>query len=74
LVEIKWKVGKETAGKKLENPISIKANEMARLVFEVDPKHPIIVDKFESTEVLARIAFMDGNQAVMLGRVADVEF
>jgi elongation factor 1-alpha len=73
LVEIKWKVGKETAGKKLENPISIKANEMARLVFEVDPKHPIIVDKFESTEVLARVAFMDGNQAVMLGRVVDVE-
>jgi len=47
---------------------------MARLVFSVDPKHPIIVDKFESTEVLARVAFMDGNQAVMLGRVVDVTF
>jgi elongation factor 1-alpha len=73
LIEIKWKMGKETGNQKLENPPNIKANEMGCLVFEVNPKHPIIVDSFNATEVLGRIAIMEGNSAVMLGKVTAVE-
>jgi len=73
LIELKWKMGKETGNQKLENPPNIKANEMGCLVFEVNPKHPIIVDSFQSTEVLGRIAIMEGNAAVMLGKVTSVE-
>jgi elongation factor 1-alpha len=68
--EINWKVGKETGGKKLEAPHSLKANEMAQIVFE--PQQPLVVDSFKSCEGLSRIAFLDGNTAVMLGKVVAV--
>eukprot|EP00199_Chlamydomonas_sp_CCMP681_P001328 CAMPEP_0119115718 /NCGR_PEP_ID=MMETSP1180-20130426/51890_1 /TAXON_ID=3052 ORGANISM="Chlamydomonas cf sp, Strain CCMP681" /NCGR_SAMPLE_ID=MMETSP1180 /ASSEMBLY_ACC=CAM_ASM_000741 /LENGTH=606 /DNA_ID=CAMNT_0007104807 /DNA_START=108 /DNA_END=1928 /DNA_ORIENTATION=- len=64
---INWKVGKETGGKKAENPHSLKANEMAEVVFE--PMQPLIVDSYKNCEGLSRIAFLDGNTAVMLGKV-----
>ena len=60
-------VGKETGGKKLEAPHSLKANEMAEVVFE--PCQPLVVDNFKNCEGLSRIAFLDGNTAVMLGKV-----
>jgi len=62
-----FKVGKETGGKKLESPHSLKSNEMAQVVFE--PQQPLVVDSFKSCEGLSRIAFLDGNTAVMLGKV-----
>jgi elongation factor 1-alpha len=64
---INWKVGKETGGKKMEGAHSLKANEMAEVVFE--PMQPLIVDTFKNCEGLSRIAFLDGNTAVMLGKV-----
>lgn len=60
-------VGKETGGKKMEGPHGLKANEMAEVVFE--PCQPLIVDSFKNCEGLSRIAFLDGNTAVMLGKV-----
>lgn len=63
-------VGKETGGKKLDEPHSLKANEMAQVVFE--PCQPLVVDDFKSCEGLSRIAFLDGNTAVMLGKVVKV--
>ena len=60
-------VGKETGGKKLDEPTVLKANEMAQVVFE--PCQPMIVESFKSCEGLSRIAFLDGNTAVMLGKV-----
>ena len=60
-------VGKETGGKKLEHPHALKANEMAEVVFE--PCQPLVVDSFKNCEGLSRIAFLDGNTAVMLGKV-----
>ena len=60
-------VGKETGGKKLEGPHALKANEMAEVVFE--PCQPLVVDSFRNCEGLSRIAFLDGNTAVMLGKV-----
>jgi elongation factor 1-alpha len=70
IVSIVWKVGKETGGKKLESPHSLKANEMAEVVFE--PVKPLVVDTFQSCEGLSRIAFLEGNSAVMLGKIMKV--
>jgi len=63
----KWKMGKETGGKKMEEPHSLKSNEMAECVFE--PQQPLVADTFKNCEGLSRIAFMDGNGVVMLGKV-----
>ena len=68
--KIDWKVGKETGGKKLDEPTVLKANEMAQVIFE--PCQPMIVEGFKSCEGLSRIAFLDGNTAVMLGKVRDI--
>jgi elongation factor 1-alpha len=70
ITKIDWKVGKETGGKKLEAPHALKANEMAQVTFE--PVQPLVVDSFKSCEGLSRIAFLDGNTAVMLGKVVAV--
>merc|ERR1711916_352255 len=69
--KLNWKVGKETGKKKLEDPHSLKSNEAAEIVFE--PIQPLIVDAFPNCEGLSRIAFLDGNTAVMLGKVVSVE-
>merc|ERR1712137_453315 len=70
LKTIDWKVGKESGGKKAELPHSLKSNEMAQCVFE--PTQPFVVDSFKACEGLSRIAFLDGNSAVMLGKVVKV--
>ena len=70
--EIKWKMGKDTANKKLDAPHSIKANEMAELVFE--PQQPFVIDSFKSCEGLGRVAILEGNGVVMLGKCISVEF
>jgi len=67
----KWKMGKETGGKKMEEPHSLKSNEMAECVFE--PQQPLVADTFKNCEGLSRIAFMDGNGVVMLGKVVSCE-
>jgi len=71
MVQLKWKVGKETGGKKVENPPHLKANEMAEIVFE--PQHPFVVDTFTNCEGLGRVAIMEGASVVMLGKVMAVE-
>merc|ERR1712225_177061 len=58
LVKINWKMGKETGGEKAEGAI--------------EPQQPMVVDSFDKCEGLSRIAFMDGNSAVMLGKVMAV--
>jgi len=62
-----WKIGKETGGKKLEEPHSLKSNEMAEITFT--PQQPLVVDTFKNCEGLSRIAFLDGNGVVMLGKI-----
>merc|ERR1712110_801346 len=70
LADIDFKKGKETGGKKAESPHSLKSNEMAQCKFE--PLQPFMVDAFKNCEGLSRIAFLDGNTAVMLGKVMKV--
>jgi elongation factor 1-alpha len=69
LVKIDWKIGKETGGDKADCPPHLKTNDQAQAIFE--PQQPMVVDKFSSCEGLARIAFLDGNSAVMLGKVQE---
>ena len=66
-----WKMGKETGGKKMEDPHSLKSNEMAECSFQ--PQQPLVCDSFKNCEGLSRVAFMDGNGVVMLGKVTTVE-
>merc|ERR1712054_723180 len=68
---IVWKMGKETGGKKMEDPHSLKSNEMAQVQFQ--PLQPFVVDSFKNCEGLSRVAFMDGNGVVMLGKVISCE-
>jgi len=67
MTEITWKMGKETGGQKLENPPHLKANEVAQATFE--PMTPLVCDNFKNCEGLSRIAFLDGNTVMMLGKV-----
>jgi len=68
---IKWKMGKETGGKKMEDPHALKSNEMAQCSFQ--PQQPLVCDTFKNCEGLSRVAFMDGNGVVMLGKVVTCE-
>ena len=45
-------------------------NDLAEVVFV--PQQPLVVDSFKNCEGLSRIAFLDGNTAVMLGKVTNV--
>jgi len=67
LVQINWRLGKETGGEKAEGAMELKTNDQAEAVFM--PQQPMVVDSFANCEGLARIAFLDGNSAVMLGKV-----
>merc|ERR1719182_792288 len=64
--EICWKIGKETGGQKAESPAYIKAGEVGACFF--DPQQPFVVDSFKVCEGLGRVAIMEGNSVVMLGK------
>eukprot|EP00171_Calliarthron_tuberculosum_P002348 IDg2348t1 len=59
-------MGKETGGAKVEDPDYIKANEVAEIVFA--PQSPFVVEGFKKCEGLGRVAIMEGNTVVMLGK------
>lgn len=71
LAAINWKMGKETGGQKVENPANVKANEVAELVLE--PVQSLVVEPYDKCEGLGRVAIMEGNGVVMLGKVTKVE-
>jgi len=64
---IVWKMGKSTGNQKAMDPPFVKANEMGAIVFE--PQSPFVVDSFKKCEGLGRIAIMEGNGVVMLGKI-----
>jgi len=70
MTKIAWKIGKETGGAKMEDPPHLKANEVAQVTFE--PQQPFVVDTFKNCEGLGRIAIMEGNTVVMLGKITKV--
>jgi len=72
ITTINWKIGKDSAGAKMENPPHLKANEMAEVVFE--PQGDFVCDKFDNCEGLGRVAIMEGSSVVMLGKAVAVTF
>merc|ERR1711939_55476 len=70
MVKIAWRQGKDTGNEKAEGGVELKTNDAAGVVFE--PQQPMVVDTFDNCEGLARIALLDGNSAVMLGKVQAV--
>jgi len=71
MTAISWKISKETGGSKAENPPCLKANDIAQCVFA--PQQAFVVDTFKNCEGLGRVAIMEGNSVVMLGKVTATE-
>ena len=72
MTKIIWKMGKKTGNEKQENPGFLERGESAEIEFE--PQQPIFIEDFESCQGLGRVAVMDSNQLVMLGKVMSVEY
>ncbi|CAL1173962.1 unnamed protein product [Cladocopium goreaui] len=67
LLDIKWKISKETGGRKVEGPQEPRPNDMALCTFQ--PLKPFLCDSFPSCSKLARILFVEHHQVMMLGKV-----
>lgn len=71
LTKIHWKQGaKSTGGSKVENPDYIQAGDAALVT--MTPKMPFTVCTYSDCKGLARVAAMDSNSLVMLGKITDV--
>ena len=57
--------------KKMKDFHLLKSNEMAECSFQ--PQQPLVCDTFKNCEGLSRVAFMDGNGVVMLGKIVSCE-
>jgi len=70
MAKINWKIGKSTGGAKLEDPPFIKRKEVGEVVFE--PQQAFVAEPFKKCEGLGRVAIMEGNGVVMLGKITKV--
>jgi elongation factor 1-alpha len=69
---IHWKMGKKTGNEKQESPPFLERGESAEVEFI--PQQPIYLESFDDCDGLGRIAVMDSNQLVMLGKVMSVKY
>jgi len=72
MTSINWKMGKSTSNAKVEGVPYIEAGDQAEVVFA--PKMPIVVQPFDQCKPLGRIAAMDSNSLIMLGKVTKVTY
>ena len=72
MTEIAWKSGKKTGNEKVANPQFLERNEQAEVVFE--PKQDMYLESFKDCPGLGRIAVMDSNSLIMLGKVTEVTY
>jgi len=72
MLEIKWKSGKATNNTKVENPVFIEAGDQAEVVFA--PRMPFVVCTFDECKPLGRVAAMDSNSLIMLGKITSVVY
>jgi len=72
MTSINWKMGKSTSNAKVEGVPYIEAGDQAEVVFA--PKMPIVVQPFDECKPLGRIAAMDSNSLIMLGKVTKVVY
>merc|ERR1712039_409000 len=69
MMKILWKRGKSTSNVKVEFPAFIEAGDEAKVIFM--PKMPLCVDAYDVCKPLGRMAAMDSNSLIMLGRVLE---
>lgn len=70
LNKIFWKQGKSTGKAKVENPPFLVAGDAAEVEFLI--KMPLHVEAFKESAGLGRIAVLDSNTLIMLGKVLSV--
>lgn len=70
--KIVWKMGKKTGNEKMDDPPFLEKGESAEVEFF--PQQPLYLETFESCPGMGRIAVMDSNQLVMLGKVMSVKY
>lgn len=71
--EIAWKSHpKRTNGEKMMEPPFVQSGDSAYVTFE--PKLPMYCETFEECEGLGRVAVMDSNQLVMMGKIMEVTY
>jgi elongation factor 1-alpha len=69
---IHWRQGRKTSNAKINEPEFLEAGDQAEIT--VTPKMPFFLESFKTCKGLGRVAFMDSNQLVMLGKVMDVQY
>jgi elongation factor 1-alpha len=72
MIKINWKMGKSTSNAKVDGVPYIEAGDQAEVVFR--PRTPIVVQPFDECKPLGRIAAMDSNSLIMLGKVIKVVY
>jgi elongation factor 1-alpha len=72
ITDIHWKMSKKTANVKVENPDFLEAYEQAEVTFQ--PMLPFYCESYENSTGLGRVAIMESNSLVMLGKVMSVEY
>jgi elongation factor 1-alpha len=72
MTKINWKTSKKTGNEKVENPAFLEQGEQAEIEFK--PNQLIYLESFETCDGLGRVAVMDSNQLVMLGKVIQVTY
>ena len=70
--KINWKQSKKTGNEKQEGPQFLERGESAEVEFV--PQQPIYLESFDKCQGLGRIAVMDSNNLVMLGKVMSVKY
>jgi elongation factor 1-alpha len=72
ITDIHWKMSKKTANAKVENPDFLEAYEQAEVTFQ--PMLPFYCESYENSQGLGRVAIMESNSLVMLGKVMSVDY
>jgi len=70
--KIAWKMGKSTGNSKVEDPPFVEAGDSAEVTFA--PKMPFVCASYDTCKPLGRMAAMDQNSLIMLGKITNVVY
>ena len=73
MVKIVWKCGKSTGNVKISDNVDyIEAGDQAEVIFK--PLKQFVVQTFDKCAPLARMAAMDSNSLVLMGKIVNVDY
>ena len=72
ITAIHWKQSKKTNNVKMEDPEFLEAFEQAEITME--PMLPFYCEEYDKVQGLGRVAIMESNSLVMLGKVISAEY